>query len=107
MPGRRGLATNSIVCPGVIVSGGEVHRSIIGTRARIRSYSLVEDSIVFEGVVIGRSARVRRAILDKNVIVPDGFTIGHDAELDRSRGLTISAEGLTVVAKDEDLQRFA
>lgn len=106
MPGRRGLATNSIVCPGVIVSGGEVHRSIIGTHSRIRSYSLVEDSILFDEVVIGRNARVRRAILDKNVFVPDGFTIGHDQELDRSRGLTISPEGLTVVAKDEDLRRF-
>jgi glucose-1-phosphate adenylyltransferase len=106
MPGRRGLATNSIVCPGSIISGGEAHRSIIGTRSTIRSFALVEDSILFDDVVIGRGAKVRRAILDKNVVVPDGFTIGMDRELDRSRGLTVSPEGLTIVAKDEDLKRF-
>ena len=103
---RRGLATNSIVCPGSIISGGEAHRSIIGTRSTIRSFALVEDSILFDDVVIGRGAKVRRAILDKNVVVPDGFTIGMDRELDRSRGLTVSPEGLTIVAKDEDLKRF-
>jgi glucose-1-phosphate adenylyltransferase len=106
MPGRRGFATNSIICPGVIVSGSEVHRSIVGTHSRIRSYALVEDSILFDEVVIGRGAKVRKAVLDKNVYVPEGFTIGHDQELDRSRGLTISPEGLTIVAKDEDLRRF-
>ena len=106
MPGRRGLATNSIVCPGSIISGGEAHRSILGTRSTIRSFALVEDSILFDDVVIGRGAKVRRAILDKNVVVPDGFTIGMDRELDRSRGLTVSPEGLTIVAKDEDLKRF-
>lgn len=106
MPGRRGFATNSIVCPGAIISGGEAHRSIIGTRARIRSFALVEDSILFDGVEVSRGARIRRAILDKNVVVPEGFTIGHDQELDRSRGFTLSDEGLTVIAKDEDLSRF-
>lgn len=106
MPGRRGFATNSIVCPGSIISGGEAHRSIIGTRSTIRSFAVVEDSILFDDVVIGRGAKVRRAILDKNVVVPEGFSIGLDHELDLSRGLTISTNGLTIVAKDEDLKRF-
>lgn len=106
MPGRRGFATNSIVCPGAIISGGEAHRTIVGSRAKIRSYAVVEDSILLDNVVIGRGAKIRRAILDKNVIVPEGFTIGIDRELDESRGLTISPEGLTVVARDEDLSRF-
>ena len=105
-PGRRGFATNSIVCPGAIISGGEAHRTIVGSRSKIRSYAVVEDSILLDNVVVGRSAKIRRAILDKNVIVPDGFTIGLDRELDQSRGLTISPEGLTVVARDEDLSRF-
>lgn len=106
MPGRRGFATNSLVCPGVIVSGGEAHRSILGTRSIIRSYANVEDSILFDNVTISRGAKVRRAILDKNVIVPEGFTIGYDRQLDESRGLTVSPNGLTVVARDEDLRRF-
>lgn len=105
-PGRRGFAANSIVCPGAIISGAEVIGSIVGAKSKIRSYAKVEDSILFDEVMIGRNARIRRAILDKNVVVPEGFTIGLDRELDRSRGLTISENGLTVVSKDENLDRF-
>lgn len=103
---RRGQAQDSIVCSGSIVSGGQVFRSLLSPNVRINSYALVEDSILFHGVEIGRHARVRRAILDKGVRVPAGFTIGHDRALDELRGFTISEEGVTVVAKDEDLERY-
>jgi glucose-1-phosphate adenylyltransferase len=103
---RRGAAFNSIVCQGAIVSGGQVYRSIISPEVRINSYSLVEDSILFDGVEVGRHAKVRRAIIDKDVKVPPGFTIGHDRALDLARGLTVTDEGVTVVAKAEDLERF-
>lgn len=105
-PGRRGFAANSCVCSGAIISGAEVHGSIVGSKAKIRSYAKVEDSILFDEVQIGRHAKIRRAILDKNVVVPDGLTIGYDRELDRARGMTISENGLTVVSKDENLDRF-
>ncbi|APW61479.1 glucose-1-phosphate adenylyltransferase [Paludisphaera borealis] len=103
---RRGSAFSSIVCQGVIVSGGQVYRSIISPGVRIHSYSLVEDSILFDGVDIGRHARVRRAIIDKHVRVPPRFDIGWNRQQDLDRGLTITAEGVTVVSKDEDLERF-
>ncbi len=103
---RRGAAFNSIVCQGAIVSGGQVYRSILSPEVRINSFSLVEDSILFDGVEVGRHAKVRRAIVDKDVKIPPGFTIGHDRALDISRGLTITEEGVTVVAKAEDLERF-
>jgi glucose-1-phosphate adenylyltransferase len=103
---RRGAAYNSIVCQGGIVSGGQVYRSILSAGVRVNSFALVEDSILFDGVEIGRHARVRRAIIDKEVRVPSGFTIGWDREADLARGLTITEEGLTVVAKGEDLERF-
>ena len=106
-PDRRGAAFNSIVCQGAIVSGGQVYRSIVSPGVRINSYALVEDSILFDGVDVGRRARIRRAIIDKDVKVPAGFEIGWNRELDLARGLTITEEGLTVVAKGEDLERFA
>ena len=103
---RRGAAFNSIVCQGAIVSGGQVYRSIISPGVRINSFSLVEDAILFDGVEVGRHAKIRRAIIDKDVKVPAGFTIGLDRALDLSRGLTITEEGVTVVAKAEDMERF-
>jgi glucose-1-phosphate adenylyltransferase len=68
--GRRGEALDSIICPGSIVSGGHVERSILGHNTRINSFARVEDSILFEGVDIGRHAKVRRAIIDKAVRIP-------------------------------------
>jgi glucose-1-phosphate adenylyltransferase len=97
--GRRGEATDSIVCPGAIVSGGRVARSVIGPGVRVNSFARIEESIVFEGVDIGRHARIRQAIIDKGVRVPPGARIGFDAEEDLRRGLTVSAGGVTVVPK--------
>ncbi|WP_165247184.1 glucose-1-phosphate adenylyltransferase [Paludisphaera soli] len=105
-PGRSGSAYGSIVCQGVIVSGGQVYRSILSPGVRVHSYSLVEDSILFEGVDVGRHARIRRAIVDKYVRVPPDFTIGWDRALDLEHGFSITPEGVTVVSKDEDLERF-
>ena len=104
---RRGSAFSSVVCQGVIVSGGQVYRSILSPGVRIHSYSLVEGSILFEGVDVGRHARIRRAIVDKHVRVPPGFSIGWDRDADLARGFAITPDGVTVVSKDEDLERFA
>jgi glucose-1-phosphate adenylyltransferase len=103
---RRGAAFNSIVCQGAIISGGQVYRSIVSPGVKIHSYALVEDSILFDDVVVGRSARVRRAIIDKDVRVPTRFEVGWNREADRARGFTITDDGITVVAKGEDLERF-
>jgi glucose-1-phosphate adenylyltransferase len=104
---RRGAAFNSIVCNGSIISGGQIHRSILSPNVRINSYALVEDAILFDGVNIGRHARVRNSIIDKDVHVPPHLTIGYDRQLDLSRGLTVTEEGVTIVAKGEDLDRFS
>ncbi len=105
-PDRRGAAYNSIVCQGAIVSGGQVFRSILSPGVRVNSYALVEDSILFDDVSVGRHAKIRRAIIDKDVQIPPGFEVGWNPEVDRARGLTITDEGVTVVAKSEDLERF-
>src|SRR5258708_3354331 len=105
-PDRRGAAFNSIVCQGAIVSGGQVYRSILSPGVRINSFALIEDSILFDHVEVGRHARIRRAIIDKDVRIPPGFDVGWDHDADRARGLHVTEEGVTVVAKSEDLERF-
>ena len=99
-PGRTGMAVDSMVCAGVVVSGGVVRRSILSPRAYVHSYALVEDSVLMHDVDIGRAAVVRRAILDKNVQVAEGAQIGVDAEADRKR-FVVSEGGVVVVGKGE------
>lgn len=95
--GRRAEVVDSLLCPGVIVSGARARRSILSNRVRLEERSEVEDSILFAGVTVGRDARVRGAILEKWVEVPAGETVGHDPEKDRSRGFTITDSGIVVV----------
>jgi glucose-1-phosphate adenylyltransferase len=96
--GRRGHAVDSMVCAGVVISGGTARRSIISPLAHLHSYSLVEDSIVMHEVEIARSAVVKRAILDKNVYIGEGVEIGVDAEKDRER-FHVSDGGIVVIPK--------
>lgn len=97
--GRRGQNLDSYVCGGCITSGGTVRRSIIGPQCKINSYSLVEDSILFEKVEIGRHAKIRRAIIDENINIPDKMQIGYDHEEDKRRGFAVTPSGIVVVTK--------
>lgn len=94
---RCGMAADSIVCQGSIVSGGQVERSVLGRNVRIHSYSNVENSILFDEVNIGRHAQIKNAIIDKRVHVPPGAVIGHDLEEDRQRGFVVTESGVVVV----------
>ncbi len=98
---RRGQNIDSYVCAGCITSGSTVLRSIIGPLSKINSYSLVEDSILFENVNIGRHAKIRKAIIDKNVVIPDGMIIGYDHEEDRRKGFTVTETGIVVVPRKD------
>jgi glucose-1-phosphate adenylyltransferase len=100
---RIGVAYDSVVCSGSIVSGGQVRRSIVAPNVRVNSWASVEDSIVFDGVNIGRHARIRRAIIDKGVSVPERMEIGYDLDQDRARGFTVTESGIVVIAKTEGL----
>ena len=101
---RIGIATNSMVSEGSIISGGHVERSILGRRCRINSFSYVSESILFDDVDVGRHARLRRTIVDKGVVIPPGTTIGYDEAEDRRR-FTVSENGIVVVPKGADLTR--
>jgi glucose-1-phosphate adenylyltransferase len=104
---RRGEAHDSMLCNGSIVSGGHVRKSILSPNVRVNSYSLVENSILFDGVQIGRHCRIRRAIIDKDVKVPPGTTIGYDLEHDRARGFTVTEQGVVVIPKAELPETFS
>jgi glucose-1-phosphate adenylyltransferase len=98
---RRGQNLDSYVCAGCITSGGTLRRSILGPRCKVNSYSLVEDSILFENVNVGRHVKIRKAIIDKNTVIPDGSEIGYDLEEDRRKGYTVTESGIVVVPRQE------
>jgi glucose-1-phosphate adenylyltransferase len=103
MPGAKftmkGVAVDSIVSPGCVVSGGSIESSVLSPNVHVYEDAKLDHSVILSHAVIGRNAVVHRAILDKNVVVPDGAQIGVDSEADDARGFTVSEGGVTVVAK--------
>jgi glucose-1-phosphate adenylyltransferase len=98
---RRGQNIDSYVCAGCITSGSTVRRSILGPLCKVNSYSLIEDSILFENVTVGRHVKIRKTIIDKNVTIPDGSVIGFDHAADREKGYTVTDSGIVVVPRPE------
>ena len=96
---RMGLALDSIVSAGCIVSGGRVLHSVLSPGVRVNSYCEVEYSILMPGVEIGRYSRVRRAIVNTGVKIPELHSVGFDAEADRASGYTVTEGGVTVVGE--------
>src|SRR5712664_1217988 len=93
---RMGVALDSIVCAGCVISGGRVVRSILSPGVRVNSYCEVEYSILMPRVEIGRYSRVRRAIIGDGVKIPESSSIGFDAEADRAAGYTVTVSGIVV-----------
>jgi glucose-1-phosphate adenylyltransferase len=98
---RRGLAVDSIVSMGCIVSGGHVERSILSPGVRVHSYCRIQDSILMPNTTIHRYSKIRRAIIDRDVEVPRGALIGYHIEEDRRRH-TVSENGVVVVTPGEE-----
>ena len=96
--GRRAQVVDSLVCPGVVVSGATVRRSLLSNLVFVDERSTVEESIVFRGARIGKKVKVRRAIIDKWAEIPDGAEIGYDLDADRKR-FTVSDSGIVIVPR--------
>ncbi|HEX7191224.1 MAG TPA: glucose-1-phosphate adenylyltransferase [Thermoanaerobaculia bacterium] len=100
---RIGIATDSLVSDGVIISGGTLNRCVLHPRVRIHSYSDIDESILMDGVEVGRHCKIRRAIIDKGVKLPSGTTIGYDVEQDKQR-FTVTETGIVVVPKGSEVR---
>jgi glucose-1-phosphate adenylyltransferase len=96
---RMGVALDSIVSNGCIVSGGRLVQSVLSPGVRINSYSEVHWSILFSGVNVGRHCRLRRCIVDRDIYIPPSTHIGYDLEKDRERGFTVTDSGIVVVGR--------
>jgi glucose-1-phosphate adenylyltransferase len=95
---RMGVAIDSVVCNGCIVSGGRVMRSVLSPGVRVNSYCDVDSSILLNNVQVGRYSRIRRAIIDEGVSLPENSQIGFDPDEDRANGHTVTETGITVVS---------
>lgn len=95
---RVGIATDSLVSHGCIVSGGRMHKSVVSVGVRINSFSEVEESVLFERVKVGRHAKIKRCIVDKDVEIPPGAEIGYNLEADRRR-FFVTDNGVVVIPK--------
>lgn len=95
---RQGMAVNSVVAEGTIISGSQVHNCVVGRNVRIHSFSRVENSVIMDWVEIGRNCRIRNAIIDKANVIPSGTDIGYDTEKDRERYF-VSPTGIVVLGR--------
>jgi glucose-1-phosphate adenylyltransferase len=94
--GRRGMAIDSMVSGGCIVSGAALKRSMLFSGVYVHSYSRIEDSILLPNVQIGRHCVLRKCIVDKNCVIPAGSHIGLDHEHDRKR-FHVTPSGITLI----------
>ena len=95
---RIGMALDSIVSHGTIISGGVVKNSVLSYNVTVRSYSEVRESVIMSDVEIGRHCIIMKAIIDKKNIIPPNTEIGYDPEEDRKR-FTVTPRGIVVVAQ--------
>lgn len=96
---RRGMAVNSIVSGGCIVSGSYVKQSVLFSKCRLNSFSLVEDSLLLPSVEVGQFARLKKVIVDRGCRIPSGLVVGEDPSMDAQRFYR-SEGGVTVITRE-------
>ncbi|MBW2265458.1 MAG: glucose-1-phosphate adenylyltransferase [Deltaproteobacteria bacterium] len=97
-PKRIGMALDSIVSHGTIISGGEVRNSVLSYNITVRSWSEIRESVIMSDVEIGRRCRIMKAIIDKKNKIPPDTEIGYNPSEDRER-FTVTPRGIVVVPK--------
>lgn len=96
---RRGHALDSMVSGGCIISGATIRRSLLFSNVQVRSFGIVEDSVVLPNVDIGRHVHLRRVVVEKNCIIPEGLKIGFDPEEDSKR-FYVTKKGITLITPE-------
>ena len=97
--GRRGMAVDSAVSGGCIISGSHLIKTLLFSDVRVHSYSNIEETVILPEVVINRHCKIRRAIIDRGCEIPEGAVIGFDAEQDKANGFRISSKGIVLVTR--------
>ncbi|SOE16384.1 glucose-1-phosphate adenylyltransferase [Hoeflea halophila] len=97
--GRRGMALSSLVSGDCIISGSEIHRSLLFSGVLCRSYSNLNEAVVLPECVIGRHASLSRVVIDRGVKIPAGLVVGEDPELDASR-FHRTESGISLITQD-------
>ena len=97
---RRGMAVDSMVSGGCVISGAKVRHSLLFSNVRVHSFALVEDSVVLPDVDIGRYCRIRRAVIDRFCEIQEGTVIGYDPQADRAAGYYVTESGVTLVTPE-------
>jgi len=97
---RRGMAVDSMVSGGCIISGATVRHSLLFSNVRINSFSYVQDSVILPDVDVSRNCEIRNAVIDRGCRIPEGTVIGRDAEEDRKQGFFVTENGVTLVTAE-------
>jgi len=96
---RRGMAVDSMVSGGCIISGSKISHSLLFSNVRVNSYSLIEDSVLLPEVHIGQRCHIKNAVIDRGTQIPDGTTIGVDLEQDKQH-FRVTDQGIVLVTAD-------
>ena len=96
---RRGMAVDSMVSGGCIISGSHIEHSLLFSNVIVKQYSFIEDSIILPDVRIGENCKIKNAIIDKSCVIPNGTSIGYDLEKDKSK-FHISPKGRILVTPE-------
>ncbi len=97
---RRGMAIDSMVSSGCIISGSSVRKSLLFSNVRVHSYSVIEEAVVLPDVVIRRHCKLRKVIIDRGCDIPEGTVIGYNHDDDIRRGFRVTAKGVTLVTRE-------
>jgi glucose-1-phosphate adenylyltransferase len=97
---RRGMATDSMVSGGCVISGATVKHSLLFSNVRVHSYAEITDSVILPDVDIGQNAKIHKAIIDRGCTIEEGMVIGHDHEEDKKRGFRVTEKGIVLVTPD-------
>jgi glucose-1-phosphate adenylyltransferase len=97
---RRGMAVDSMVAGGCVISGAVVRRSLLFPNVRVNSYAYVKDSVILPDVDVGRNCEIHRSIVDRGCRLPEGLRLGLDPEADSERGFYVSDGGVTLVTPE-------
>jgi glucose-1-phosphate adenylyltransferase len=97
---RRGMAVDSMVSGGCVISGATVRHSLLFSNVRVNSYAYMQDSVVLPDVDIGRKCVIRRAVIDRYCQIAEGTEIGVDRAADRRAGFHVTEGGVTLVTPE-------